>query len=902
MSPLAWPSDYLSANGNGLNIPSLLDDFKASSGLLDLNADENSIFRSTLEALIWSYPLNQTFRLYNLNTRTQAPANSLFKPSFAASWLNESSSPAPNASVLYMPAWIDLRKVDEADHGEQVLQLPKNPDDAYYILAVLDAYINTVGSLGPRTIPKGGSEFPQQILLVGPDSTYYGKSIQEVSIQGTKLPVLQVDTSLAWITARIDTNTLDADAMTATRAFINGTKDDLGSGFQLTSLKDFKETGVVPYSKPISQSSPNQAASRTWGEIPTHAVKFFKQVSEALALNPVPAELETNVTPPPYQIWIGNQNSLQNSDTPYQPPSALTPKDRADLNARFATIGLNLETGFSLPVNWTAQEKVVFQEAYRYGLDLLSEATTALVEGNMDINNGWNISNENIGVYPNTWSSWLVRAGVAVQGGAANIPNDAVYPTTEIDNEGHPLTSTYDYQIVLPAIADQAPPETETYAPAQGFWAFTIYQPNPGNAYQPFLIENAIQNTAYSPINATATLTADGRLRTAKPGNWNRGTAVGTALLTGSANGVNGLDADTIYYVNKAQEVGNELLLSLASDYQPSYASNGIPIGGAGSPTPGSELSLNGAPGSRLSFGWINPVAQLGSSQLAGETNASTTLAIESDGSIALSLSSFKPQSNVRNWLPIPSVTGSGSSNPGNANEFQVMVRYYLPKTDTPSVLAPNNRRRGSPDLYVPPMIQRLGLNRLDTWDLLSEHGEALVKAKEPTFGSTHPFDIPSAFNGDVVGALIDLSILPQALNGQTATVNYSYSRDCAYDNRLFFYVIDDLTGSIDGVAPDDSSYLVKAWENRVHPETPIATSIGSTQKGAIELTTGQLYAPIVHNGEGLIFTAFDNANPGGYRHFDLLSGSSFAFEDQLIGGRTHDRNDGLFTIHSIDL
>ena len=105
MSSLAWPGDYVSADGSGLNVRSLLDDFKKSSGLLDINADENSIFRSTLEALIWSYPLNQTYRLYNLNTRTQAPANSLFKPGFAASWLNQSSSPAPNASVLYMPAW-----------------------------------------------------------------------------------------------------------------------------------------------------------------------------------------------------------------------------------------------------------------------------------------------------------------------------------------------------------------------------------------------------------------------------------------------------------------------------------------------------------------------------------------------------------------------------------------------------------------------------------------------------------------------------------------------------------------------------------------------------------------------------------------------------------------------------
>ena len=101
---------------------------------------------------------------------------------------------------------------------------------------------------------------------------------------------------------------------------------------------------------------------------------------------------------------------------------------------------------------------------------------------------------------------------------------------------------------------------------------------------------------------------------------------------------------------------------------------------------------------------------------------------------------------------------------------------------------------------------------------------------------------------------------------------------------------------------PDDSDYLNKAWKSRVDPDAPIETSIGSIHQGAIELKTGELYAPIVDNGEGLIFTAFDNANAGGYRHFDLLSGSSFAFEDQRIGGGEHDRNDGLFTIDSIDL
>ena len=68
------------------------------------------------------------------------------------------------------------------------------------------------------------------------------------------------------------------------------------------------------------------------------------------------------------------------------------------------------------------------------------------------------------------------------------------------------------------------------------------------------------------------------------------------------------------------------------------------------------------------------------------------------------------------------------------------------------------------------------------------------------------------------------------------------------------------------------------------------------------ELAVGELYAPIVNNGEGLLFTAFDSANRSGYRHFDLLSASSFAFEDLPNGGNEHDRNDGILTITSIDL
>ena len=906
MSSLAWPVDYVSADGSDLNAEALLEAFQSSSGLGDLTDDEAEIALSAMAATLWSYPLNETHRFYNLDTVAQASVNELFKPAFAASWLNKNSAPAPNASVLYMTAWLDLSQTRDSDSGERVLHLPANPDDHYYVLAVLDSYINTVGSFGTRDPINGDSKASQLILLAGPDSPYYEQAGSTVEITDdagnqTSMHVLQVDTSRAWITARINTNTLDAESMAATRSFINGSEEGTRKGFQLTSLSEFKAKGTVPYSAPITESSSGidvDAARLRWGTIPTSALRFFEQVDQALTLNPVPNQLDAqSSTPASYQIWVDNQNVNQDpSNRPYQPPSALDTEQRAALNERFAPIGLNLSTGFNKP-NWSARDEVIFEASYQAALELLRGATTELVKGQKDTNNGWNITNDNIGVYPNQWEDWLVRAGTAVDGGAANIPNDAVYPTTQIDQHGHELTSTHTYRITIPSFRPEADNPVESNGPARGFWAFTIYQPNPGNAYQPFLIENAISNTTYSPINATATLTDDGRLKTRTPGNWNSGTAEGTALITGSEIGVEGLDANTTYYVKTAVEVdgGRNLLLTLSSDYNPDFSARGIPIGGSGSA--GSAINITGSTDSSLEFGWINPVAQLGSNQQEGISSSDTTLQAQSDGSIRLQLSSLEPQSDTQNWLPTPLATGSGSSHPREASKFQVMARYYWPTSDGQSIL-----NKSTPELYLPPRVERLGLNRLETWDLLSDSAEQLVKAEDAAFGSTNPLDVTSVFNGDVVGALIDLSILPEGLNGQTATVNYSYSRDSDGDNRLFFYAIDDITGSINGVLPDDSSYLDKAWESRLNPETPIETSRGSILEGGIQLKAGQLYAPIVLNGEGLMFTAFDSANADGYRHFDLLSGSSFAFEDQRNGGNEHDRNDGLFTLHSIDL
>ena len=75
----------------------------------------------------------------------------------------------------------------------------------------------------------------------------------------------------------------------------------------------------------------------------------------------------------------------------------------------------------------------------------------------------------------------------------------------------------------------------------------------------------------------------------------------------------------------------------------------------------------------------------------------------------------------------------------------------------------------------MPPVVERLGLNRLNTWDLFSAESVATIQQFDPEFASSSPLNNPSPFSGDVV-ALIDLRFLPEALDGQSATVNYSFS------------------------------------------------------------------------------------------------------------------------------
>lgn len=106
--------------------------------------------------------------------------------------------------------------------------------------------------------------------------------------------------------------------------------------------------------------------------------------------------------------------------------------------------------------------------------------------------NGW-IFTTNAGTYG---TKYLQRALITAIGLGANRPQDAVYPTSQVDGEGKPYDGQYKY--VMHFAKGQTPPAT-------GFWSLTMYDA----AY--FFVDNPLNKYTVSPRNALK-LNDDGSL------------------------------------------------------------------------------------------------------------------------------------------------------------------------------------------------------------------------------------------------------------------------------------------------------------------------------------------------------------------------------------------------------
>ncbi|WP_013323775.1 DUF1254 domain-containing protein [Gloeothece verrucosa] len=232
-------------------------------------------------------------------------------------------------------------------------------------------------------------------------------------------------TSLVWIIGRTQTNAkADYEAVNA-----------IQNQYQLTPLsqwgKPYQPPTSVPVAKGIDLQTPPVEQVKN-----LDAATFFKQMSSLMKNNPpAPEDLEMVEKLAKIGIVPGEDFELQ----------SLTP---------------SVIKGLSRSVQ-AAHEQVV----------------AAGSSPKAEVKNNW-LMTYNLGSYG---TNYLHRAGVAWVGLGANLPEDAIYPLTRVDEAGNPLTGENRY--VIHFECDQIPP-------VNAFWSITMYN------NQQFFVDNPLDRYA----------------------------------------------------------------------------------------------------------------------------------------------------------------------------------------------------------------------------------------------------------------------------------------------------------------------------------------------------------------------------------------------------------------------
>ena len=159
--------------------------------------------------------------------------------------------------------------------------------------------------------------------------------------------------------------------------------------------------------------------------------------------------------------------------------------DDAPMLARMAKIGLAPGKPFDI---------AKLEPATQAALKDLGKTALQSIQANKNslgaIVNGWVVT-KGLGVYG---TDYMKRAVVAAFGWPANLPQDAVYPYTEVDGEGHKLSGANKYKLTF--AKDETPP-------VDGFWSITMYEIDKGwwfvpNALNKFTV-SLRNNPKYNP-------------------------------------------------------------------------------------------------------------------------------------------------------------------------------------------------------------------------------------------------------------------------------------------------------------------------------------------------------------------------------------------------------------------
>lgn len=655
------------------------------------------ITKLAARAYVWGLGPDYVERFSTYNTIIGAPFNTLTYGAVPAAW-NNTATNAGNASVLYLSGFVDFNR-----NPELVLTVPPSSRQ-YYVVAYMDAFANTVGSIGTRTTPSDGST---SYLLVGPNSPYARQ--KTARIHGHDYPVMASDTNVNWLLIRILVNTL-VDA--ADPASVPSVSSTVVQKFALNSLAEFEQNGyqpVYPSSYVLPPPTPEQIKeAEPFRNAPDSAVGFFNQLGAAVVRNPLP----------------GRRTALSGTRLKDLPPWVV-PQFRArgvyfvpsygqkETLPAFAPIGLTAK-GYRMPHGWGPRQLRALQAGYERGQRILDDFIAQRAASAST--NYWTIVNTLVGTYPNTRLGYLYRSLVVVEGGVANIPVDGIYPT--LLGNPDPFDGNQSYTLTFtPPVASPALPAEGVYPPivsdanghAKGYWSITLYATDPSEAAAPFLSQTSVLNTHYSTAD-TDVLSVDATHNTLTVGRpaWGTLTA-STPILFGGDAAAYGLSPGAVYYVATQPQVntdGTAYTLQISAQWLQDLSEEGVPIQGSGHHGAIVALKSPAGPGA-LTYGMVKPVSQLGSVQLdAGQ------LARNTDGSLTLWFAPTLPSgAPVANWIPTPSTAYYAGLYPGEkvSTAFEVMLRMYYPTPgeDPPSILPCRHACR--PPLhesYIPPPLQ----------------------------------------------------------------------------------------------------------------------------------------------------------------------------------------------------
>ena len=141
-----------------------------------------AIQKLAADAYAWALAPEFVYRFLKYNALKTAPVNMLGGKGTAAAAWNNLATNAGDASVLYLNSMMDLsgRPVTGTSNGgtkELVLTVPPSAKN-YYVVNLLDDFINSTGSIGTRTTPSVKST---SYLIAGPTSQYARQRVAKIN-------------------------------------------------------------------------------------------------------------------------------------------------------------------------------------------------------------------------------------------------------------------------------------------------------------------------------------------------------------------------------------------------------------------------------------------------------------------------------------------------------------------------------------------------------------------------------------------------------------------------------------------------------------------------------------------------------------------------------------------------